>query len=187
MRMGGLLQAVVLAAIVAGCASGGPVVLSGYGALHKPGGSTRIGPHPAIDFDGRIGDPVLAAADGVVVQVIVDGPEIACGHGIKLWHADFNRVTLYCQLHSVKVEKYQRVSRGEVIGLLGNSGEPSWVPSRIPMLHFGLSDSTRPRDDGDLRGAFDPAQFIVGCFEEGKAYPKDRLVLTYPVRCQAAR
>jgi murein DD-endopeptidase MepM/ murein hydrolase activator NlpD len=163
------------------------VILSPYGAMYKPGGSTRTGPHPAIDFDGRIGDPVLAAADGVVVAVIRDGPDVACGNGIRVWHRDFDRMTLYCQLHEVKVVPHQPVARGQVIGLLGNSGEPSWVPSRIPMLHFGLYDSARPRFDGDLGGAFDPMQFIVGCFREGVSYPMDRLALTYPVRCEPAK
>ena len=175
---------VFLAALLGSCASDAPVVLSGYRALVNPGGGVRAGPHPAIDFGGRIGDPVLAAADGVVVGVYRDGPGRPCGNGIHVYHADFGRHTLYCQLAEVRVERFERVARGQVIALLGNSGEPSWSPRAIPMLHFGLYDSVRPRHDGDLAGTFDPMEFIVGCFDPARTYPTDRLVLTYPVRCK---
>jgi hypothetical protein len=30
----------------------------------------------------------------------------------------------------------------------------------------------------------DPLPLTVGCFDLGKSYPTDRLVLTYPVRCK---
>jgi murein DD-endopeptidase MepM/ murein hydrolase activator NlpD len=191
LRFTDILGVLAVAAFLGGCAArgaaGSAIVLSGYRAMHKPGGAPRTGAHPAIDFDGAIGDPVLAAADGTVVQVLRDGSGAPCGNGIKLWHSEFNRVTLYCQLHELRVELFQGVVRGQVIGLLGNSGEPSWFPSRTPMLHFGLQDSTHARHDGDLQGTFDPASFIVGCFEPGRAYPADRLVLTYPVRCTDAK
>lgn len=171
--------------LLTACATDRPVVLSGYRDLVTPGGTGRVGPHPAIDFGGRIGDPVLAAADGVVVGVYRDGPGRPCGNGIHVYHSDFGRHTLYCQLAEVKVERFERVVRGQVIALLGTSGEPSWANARpIPMLHFGLHDSTRPRYDGDLEGTFDPMRFMAGCFDPGKSYPSDRLVLTYPVRCK---
>jgi hypothetical protein len=35
----------------------------------------------------------------------------------------------------------------------------------------------------DINALEDPLARIVGCFDETKRYPTDRLVLTYPVRC----
>jgi murein DD-endopeptidase MepM/ murein hydrolase activator NlpD len=177
------LAASLLVLACGACAAEGPVqVLSPYRDLVKPGRALRDGPHPAVDFAGQIGDPVLAAADGTVWSVGQDGPGRPCGNGLWLQHAPF-RYTLYCHMHEVHVQRGQRVKRGEAIGTLGVSGEPSWTRP-IPQLHFGLADRPRSRPDGDLDGTSDPMTLIVGCFDPGAAYPTDRLVLTYPVRCR---
>ena len=176
-----LIGAVLITCI--GCATGiggDPYILSGYGSWFGPGGGRRAGPHPAIDFDGSIGDPVLAAAPGSVYRTWTpDSGGGECGFGIRLYHEAFNRFTMYCQLKEVRVQIGDRVERGQLIGLLGASGG---VPQ--PMLHFELARESRYRDDGDLDGTYDPLPLIAGCFEPAKAYPTDRLVLTYPVRCE---
>ena len=144
----------------------------------------RAGPHPAVDFGGKIGDPVLAAADGVVYGARSGG---LCGNGIRLAHPPFSRYTLYCQLHTIGVKKGDAVKRGQVIGTLGASGEPSMRAkiyfTAIPMLHFMLSERPERRVDGQVERTYDPMQFIVGCFDPAKKYPTDRLVLTYPLKC----
>lgn len=155
-----------------------PHVLSPYGAWRLPGGGQRRGPHPAVDFDGSIGDPVLAAAAGTVFRTWTKPRRSECGNGIRLHHEKFNRFTLYCQLKEVRVRPGDHVERGQVIGLLGASGGV-WQP----MLHFELADEPRYRDDGDLNGTYDPLPLTVGCFDPAKTYPTDRLVLTYPVKC----
>ncbi len=161
-----------------------PTILSPYRDLVMPGGAVRAGPHPAIDFGGKIGDPVLAAADGVVYSARSGG---LCGNGIRLAHPPFDRYTLYCQLHTIGVKKGDVVKRGQVIGTLGASGEPSMRAKiygiAIPMLHFMLSELPERRVDGELERTYDPMQFIVGCFDPAKTYPRERLVLTYPLRC----
>lgn len=176
---------VLVAVATAGC-GGGPLVLSGYRELYKPYfNAPRNGMHPAIDFGGNIGDPVLAGADGIVHSVIVNHP--LCGNGLWLSHAPHTpRFTLYCQMHETHVGFSERVKRGQVIGLLGDTGEAEAcrrARGSCPMLHFGLFDVPRSYVDGDLDGAHDPMSFIVGCFDPAKTYPTDRLVLTYPVRC----
>lgn len=159
---------------------GDPYILSGYGSWTLPGGGPRRGPHPAIDFDGSIGDPVLAAAPGRVYRIWTpDTGGGECGNGIRLYHDEFNRFTMYCQLKEVRVQSGDRVERGQVIGLLGASGGV-----RQPMLHFELANQSRYRNDGDLDGTYDPLPLIVGCFDPAKTYPTDLLVLTYPVRCK---
>jgi murein DD-endopeptidase MepM/ murein hydrolase activator NlpD len=179
--------AVACALALGACAGGGglPVeVLSGYRDLLKPCGFPRVGAHPAVDFGGAIGDPVYAAADGRVMNVLVDAPQRPCGNGLRLAHQGFDRYTLYCQMLDVSVRVGDEVKRGQQIGRLGISGEPSWSTRPIPMLHFGLYDQPRYRGDGQLEGTFDPMGSIVGCFDPAATYPTDRLVLTYPVRCR---
>jgi murein DD-endopeptidase MepM/ murein hydrolase activator NlpD len=162
----------------------GPTILSPYRDLVMPGGAARAGAHPAVDFGGKIGDPVLAAADGFVYGARSGG---LCGNGIRLAHPPFNRYTLYCQLHTVGVKKGDAVKRGQVIGTLGASGEPTMRAKiygiAIPMLHFMLSERPERRVDGQIERTFDPLQFIVGCFDPAKRYPDDHLVLTYPLKC----
>ncbi len=36
----------------------------------------------------------------------------------------------------------------------------------------------------NVKGIEDPLPRMVGCFDEMKLYPADRLVLTYPVKCR---
>lgn len=178
---------VLVALLVSGCVGArGPFILSGYGSM-EAAARTRAGAHPAIDYGGNIGDRVLAAADGKVVYAFNSG---GCGNGIRVWHEIFNRYTLYCHLAEIRVRMDEDVVRGQVIGLLGTTGEPTErAPAGaigIPQLHFELAEDTYPRRDGQLVGSFDPLSITVGCFDAAKAYPLDRLVLTHPVVCQDA-
>jgi murein DD-endopeptidase MepM/ murein hydrolase activator NlpD len=181
---GCVLFFVVAAAVGVACAEA-PTILSPYRDMKDPGGNARAGPHPAVDFGGKIGDPVLAAANGRVTWARQNsGP---CGNGIRIRHGRFERYTLYCQLSRIDVQVGDRVKRGQVIGALGVSGEPLSRAGRyripIPMLHFELASTPHPRGDGELRATFDPLLFIVGCFDPAKEYPADRFALTYPLKC----
>ena len=163
----------------------GPTVLSGYRALTDPGGTARAGPHPAVDFGGAIGDPVLAAAGGRVIFARQNSG--ACGSGIRISHGTFHRYTLYCQLSRIDVAVGDLVKRGQIIGTLGASGAPTQRAGRfgipVPMLHFEFAATSKRRFDGETEDTFDPLAHIVGCFDPAKAYPRDRLVLTYPLKC----
>ncbi|MEZ5397879.1 MAG: peptidoglycan DD-metalloendopeptidase family protein [Bryobacterales bacterium] len=94
--------------------------------------------------------PVLAAADGVVVEVVdghydrchTDGGEVTCdGHPIVankvvIEHADGLRSRyLHLKQDSVKVEVGDEVRCGEVLALVGSSGNSS-----MPHLHFEVND-----------------------------------------------
>lgn len=166
-----------------------PKILSGYGDI-MAAKRMRSGPHPAIDFDGRIGDPVIAPAPGVVAWTLDEAKGLGCGNGMLISHEGFDRYTLYCQLSAVRVKKGEHVQRGQLIGLIGASGEATsralnCLPQCEPVstVHFALQRDTRGHPDGDLEGTYDPMSLIVGCFDPKVQYPTDRLVLTYPVPC----
>ena len=83
--------------------------------------------HAGIDIDAPYGTPVRATADGTVIQVgWVNGygREITLDHGHGLH-------TAYGHLASVAVIPGQRVSLGQVIGYVGDSGR-----STGPHLHY---------------------------------------------------
>ena len=83
--------------------------------------------HEGTDFAAPIGTPVYATADGVVTSA---GWSSGYGRLIKIQH-EFGIETRYAHLNAIKVNVGQRVSRGDRIGDMGNSGR-----STGPHLHY---------------------------------------------------
>ena len=74
--------------------------------------------HEGHDWAGPRGTPIHATAEGVVVHA---GQQGGYGKLIKIRH-DFGFETRYAHLSKIRVQVGQRVSRGERIGDMGNSG-----------------------------------------------------------------
>lgn len=90
---------------------------SGFGYRNDPkGAGTRK--HEGVDMAGSYGAPIYATADGVVTDA---GWENGYGRLVKIQHA-FGLETRYGHLSQIRVEVGQRVSRGDRIGDMGNSG-----------------------------------------------------------------
>jgi murein DD-endopeptidase MepM/ murein hydrolase activator NlpD len=83
--------------------------------------------HGGIDIANSIGTPIVAAADGVVIDA---GPTAGFGAWVKLRHAD-GTVTLYGHVNTWNVSIGQRVWAGDQIATIGNRGD-----STGPHLHF---------------------------------------------------
>jgi len=176
-----LLAAILVAPPASSQTSAGTdevLILSTYRSYNGANNRPRLRRHAGVDFGGRLGAPVLAAADGVVSRIIAWPP--GCGNGIVIEHPRFKRWTAYCHMQSLTVNQGQRVSRGEQIGQVGMSGNAV----NIPHVHMELCTSAcASHEDGDLSGTADPLAIADGCFAPNKAYPRDRLVLTFPVTC----
>ena len=96
---------------------GGYRFTSGFGYRRDPkGAGNRM--HEGTDLAGAYGTPVNATADGVVVYANWDS---GYGRLIKIQH-DFGIETRYAHLSQIRVDVGQRVSRGDRIGDMGNSG-----------------------------------------------------------------
>ena len=90
---------------------------SGFGFRRDPkGAGTRM--HEGTDFASGYGTPIYATADGVVSYADWDN---GYGRLIKIQH-DFGIETRFAHLSQIRVEVGQRVSRGDRIGDMGNSG-----------------------------------------------------------------
>ena len=74
--------------------------------------------HAGTDLAGAHGSPVVATADGTVTHA---GWESGYGQLVTVRHA-FGIETRYAHLSEIKVNVGDRVSRGERIGDMGNSG-----------------------------------------------------------------
>ena len=90
---------------------------SGFGTRNDPKGAGRR-MHEGTDLASAYGTPIYATADGVVTYA---GWENGYGRLIKIKH-DFGVETRYGHLSATRVEVGQRVSRGDRIGDMGNSG-----------------------------------------------------------------
>ena len=90
---------------------------SGFGYRRDPkGAGNRM--HEGTDMAGAYGTPIYATADGVITHA---GWDSGYGRLVKIRH-DFGVETRYAHLSQIRVEVGQRVSRGERIGDMGNSG-----------------------------------------------------------------
>ena len=146
-----------------GC-TGKPWVLSGYKSMLGVAGGTRPGMHAGVDFSGKRGDPILAAADGVVNWVEFSG---GCGNGVIIYHEKFNKSTVYCHMEKTIVNYGQVIKRGEIIGYIGTTGKSMGIPHS----HFEVSLDRFSHASGDVENTEDPFKYIDGCYDPKKNIP----------------
>ncbi len=90
---------------------------SGYGIRFDPfTGSTAM--HAGVDMSGPVGEPIYAAADGVVA---VAGWQGAYGKMVELTHGQ-GIDTRYAHMSSVAVRPGATVKKGDLIGRMGSTG-----------------------------------------------------------------
>lgn len=90
---------------------------SGFGYRRDPKtGGRRL--HKGSDFAGPVGTDIFATADGVVTQA---GWSSGYGRLVTIQHA-FGIETRYAHNSNIRVQVGQRVSRGDHIADMGNSG-----------------------------------------------------------------
>ncbi len=98
----------------------------------------RLHWYNAVDFsNGKCGEPILAAAGGVV-QKVKYGWNGGAGNFVKIEHPN-GVITLYAHLQTIFVLPGQRVSQGEIIGLMGATGRSTGCH-----LHFGVYGAQNP-------------------------------------------
>jgi murein DD-endopeptidase MepM/ murein hydrolase activator NlpD len=91
--------------------------------------------HKGTDFAAPVGTPIYAPADGVVTFA---GWSSGYGRLVKIKH-EFGIETRYAHQSRIRVKVGQRVSRGDRIGDIGNSGR-----STGPHLHYEIRVGGRP-------------------------------------------
>jgi len=97
----------------------------------------------AIDFGGKCGDPIVAAAEGVV-QKIKYGWNGGYGNYLTILHPN-NVVTLYSHIQAALVVPGQKVSQGQTIALMGGKpGAPGAGRSTGCHVHFEVRGAKNP-------------------------------------------
>ncbi len=104
------------------------VITSDYGTARVFNG-TLMSYHSGTDFRAAVGTPVVAANDGIV-RIAKDryyaGGSVVIDHGYKIF-------SQYYHLSQVKVKVGQKVKKGELIALSGDTGRVTGAH-----LHFGI-------------------------------------------------
>ena len=111
------------------------LLTAAYGTLMHPFYRT-LQAHQGIDYAVPEGTRIFATADGIVKEI--KGKTSTSGITVIIDHRN-GYTTSYSHLQSVKVKRGQRVQRGDIIALSGNSGL-----SLAPHLHYEVRhDGTR--------------------------------------------
>jgi Peptidase family M23 len=177
------------------------------------GGRIYAGPREKLESYAIFGQPVLAVADALVVTVIDGEPEQTPGNyptNIALDKADGNcvildlgshRYALYAHMQpgSIKVRSGEKVHLGQVIGLVGDTGN-----SIVPHLHFQVTDGpsslsanglpyeisefqvtgatagTKAFDEAESNGTPLPVTPVVPPRDVKQAMPLDQLIIGFP-------
>lgn len=113
--------------------------ISAYFGFRSDPFTHRLTMHYGIDFTGAIGTPVHATGEGIVVEAEYSfsgyGKNVVIDHG-------FGYKTRYAHLSKIEVKHGDKIKRGQIVGLLGNTGR-----STGPHLHYEVmlrNSSTDP-------------------------------------------
>lgn len=91
--------------------------------------------HDGLDISADPGRPVQAAASGVVAKTLQYG---GLGRAVYVSHG-FGVTTIYGHLSRVLVRPGQKVERGDLVGLVGNTGRATGYH-----LHYEIQQDGRP-------------------------------------------
>ncbi|MGA0559933.1 peptidoglycan DD-metalloendopeptidase family protein [Larkinella sp. VNQ87] len=117
--------------------------ISSYFGVPRDAGRRR---HEGIDIFAPRGTPALAAAEGYVSGV---GTNNLGGNVVYVSDSKRNQTLYYAHLDSQAVQQGQRVSVGDTVGFIGNTGN---ARTTGPHLHFGIYSFNA--------GAVDPLPFV---------------------------
>ncbi len=111
--------------------------------------------HNGIDLGIPENSPILAASNATVRTINAD-PTVPSGIFVILDHDD-GKESSYSHLNEVLVSRGERVSKGDLIALSGNTGS-----STGPHLHWVVRDRAKSlREGGDV----DPLNYLRGKFK----------------------
>jgi biotin carboxyl carrier protein len=138
-----------------------------------PNGNTHKGTGEANEDYFAFGRNVCAPADGNVTDVINGvrdnkpgsmNPFSALGNAVFIQHRE-NEVSVlaHLKLDSITVKVGDRVKKGQVIALCGNSGNSS-----EPHLHYHLQNTPITQDGTGIKCFFDKVSVLVGGKKELK-------------------
>ena len=138
---------------------------SGYGWRSDPFTKARK-KHNGMDFTAATGTPIYATGNGKVKRA--DNTASGFGQHIEIDHG-YGYKTIYAHLSKYNVKRGQIVSRGDLIGFVGNTGR-----SVGPHLHYEVHKNGRPINPINFYyGNLTPEEFkemLKTASQEGQSY-----------------
>ena len=113
-------------------------VSSDFGKRKNPF-SGELKNHNGIDLAASEGTPVYAIKDGAAAVCIENDSEF--GNYVILSHDQGKMTSVYAHLSEIRVERYQYVKKGDIIGYVGHTGKATG-----PHLHFEIRQSGKAED-----------------------------------------
>ncbi|MGB0403569.1 MAG: M23 family metallopeptidase [Salibacteraceae bacterium] len=92
--------------------------------------------HAGQDFTAPTGTDIYASGNGTVVKVKKE--RYSYGYHVVIDHG-YGYETLYAHMSKILVRKGQKIKRGDILGLVGNTGI-----STAPHLHYEVRKNGRP-------------------------------------------
>ena len=165
--------------LITSCATRGPFNVTKIYGDPCPYGERK---HPGIDFNIRIGTPIIAISDGKVFYIGEPDSKEFWGGGVfvMISHGEhFNAI--YGHLSKILIEKGQLLKRGQMIGLSGASNDG------YAHLHFGICK----KGGGSSKNysqTYNPDEFWLGgkpqCFDPNKDYSNySQKEIILPIAC----
>ena len=138
---------------------------SGYGWRSDPFTKARK-KHNGMDFTAPSGTPIYATGNGKVKRA--DNTASGFGKHVEINHG-YGYKTIYAHLSKYNVKRGQNVSRGDLIGFVGNTGR-----SVGPHLHYEVHKNGRPINPINFYyGNLTPEEFkemLKTASQEGQSY-----------------
>ena len=173
-------------------------ILSDFGVMSGVNTRPRDHIHQGIDIIGSKNEPIIAVADGKVLQATVEdcwGSTLVVDHGES---KDSKKlIVIYAHVGKFKVKENDYVKRGEIIAYLPEKVEFMCM-ARVRHLHLQIGQKYCQKEEKDNWGckyfikdfynSLNPHKYWangpnkVSCFEEDNKYSKG--TLTYPFRCK---
>ncbi len=128
-------------------------IISGFGMRKHPILKYKR-MHTGLDMRASTGTQVYATADGIVK--LVGSSRGGYGRQIEIDHGGLGYVTKYAHLSEINVKKGQRIKRGDIIALSGNTGLSSG-----PHLHYEIHKNGSKIDPLDyFYGEITPEEYV---------------------------
>ena len=173
-------------------------ILSDFGVMSGVNTRPRDQIHQGIDIIGSKNEPIIAVADGLVLEATVEdcwGSTLVIDHGESLDGKKL--IVLYAHIGKFNVKENDYVKRGDIIARLPEKVQFMCM-ARVRHLHLQIGQRYCQKNEKDNWGckyfikdfynSLNPHSYWadgpnkVSCFNKEKKYSKG--TLTYPFQCK---
>ena len=173
-------------------------ILSDFGSMNGVNTRPRDHIHQGIDIIGPSDQPIIAIADGIVLETTVEdcwGATVIVDHGKSF--DDKRLIAIYGHVGDFKVNENDKVRRGDLIATLPKKVKYRCM-ARVRHLHLQIGQSYCKKEEKDNWGckyfikdfyrSLNPHDYWadgpnrISCFEKKKTYAKG--TITFPFPCK---